>query len=191
MPKKKSKPQPPTDRLPIPVEIIQRQIYLFRGQKVMLDSDLADIYQVPTKVLNQAVKRNRDRFPEDFMFQLTADELKNWRSQIVTSNPEAKMSLRRSPYVFTEHGVAMLSSVLRSKRAVQVNIQIVRAFVKLRELLATHKELAARIEKIETAQKRQGSIIDILAQEILRLKKPPHEPEPLKRRIGFKIGDDE
>jgi len=117
-------------------QTIERRIYLIRDQKVMLDSDLAGLYQVPTKALNQAVKRNLTRFPADFMFQLTTRELENWRSQIVTTNPAAKMALRRPPYAFTEHGVAMLSSVLNSERAVQVNIVIMRAFIKLREMLA-------------------------------------------------------
>jgi hypothetical protein len=112
----------------IPVEFIERRIYLIRAHKVMLDSDLAELYQVPTRVLNQAVRRNLDRFPADFMFQLNGEELENWRSQIVTSNPGAKMGLRRPPYAFTEHGVAMLSSVLKSKRAVGLNILIIRAF---------------------------------------------------------------
>jgi hypothetical protein len=110
----------------IPVERIASAIYLIRGQKVMLDRDLADLYGVETRTLIQAVKRNIERFPDDFMFQLTKEELENWRSQIVISNPDAKMGLRRQPYAFTESGVAMLSSVLRSKRAVQVNIMIMR-----------------------------------------------------------------
>jgi hypothetical protein len=113
----------------------------------MLDSDLAELYGVPTKVLNQAVSRNRDRFPEDFMFQLTKAELENWRSQIVTSNPTAKMGLRRSPHVFTEHGVAMLSSVLRSKKAIQVNIAIIRTFVKIRQILASNRDLARKVQE--------------------------------------------
>jgi len=172
------------DRLPIPVELIARRIYRIRGQKVMLDSDLAELYQVPTFRLNEAVKRNRDRFPEDFMFRLNKSELENWRSQIAMSNPGAKMGLRRPPYVFTEHGVAMLSSVLSSKRAVQMNILIVRAFVQIRELLATNKDLAERVEKLETGQKKHTSIIGILAAEIDKLK---FLPEPrTKRRIGFK-----
>ncbi|MDA1315192.1 MAG: ORF6N domain-containing protein [Acidobacteria bacterium] len=170
----------------IPVERLVRQIYLMRGQKVMLDSDLAELYDVPTKVFNQAVKRNLDRFPEDFMFQLTKEELANWRSQIVTSNPAAKMGLRRRPYAFTEQGVAMLSSVLHSDRAVQMNILIIRTFVKLRELLATHKDLAARIEKIEAAQVRHASVIELLANEIDSMKDLP--PEPEKERIGFTSG---
>jgi hypothetical protein len=111
--------------LPTPVELIERRIYIIRGQKVMLDLDLAELYQVLTKALNQAVRRNLDRFPEDFMFRLTNDELENWRSQIVTSNPGARMGLRRPPFAFTEHGVAMLSSVLNSPRAVQMSIVII------------------------------------------------------------------
>lgn len=171
------------DQLVIPVELIARRIYRIRGEKVMLDSDLAELYQVPTKRLNEAVKRNLDRFPGDFMFQLSNEELENWRSQFATSNPAAKMGLRRPPYAFTEHGVAMLSSVLNSKRAVQMNILIIRAFVQIRELLATNKDLAARVEKLEAGQKEHASIIGILAEEIDELKLLP---EPPKRRIGYK-----
>jgi hypothetical protein len=173
----------------VPIEQVARKIYLIRGLKVMLDSDLADLYRVPTKALNQAIRRNLDRFPADFMFQLTHHELQNWRSQIVTSNPGAKMGLRRPPYVFTEHGVAMLSSVLKSKRAVQMNILIVRAFVKMRELLATNKELAARVDKLEASQQRHASVIALLAEEIDTLKQPP--PVPPKHRIGFRSSDEE
>lgn len=131
----------------VSIEVIEHGIFLIRGQKVMFDVDLAALYQVPTRALNQAVKRNLSRFPSDFMFQLSRKELNDWRSQIVTSNPRAKMGLRRPPHVFTEHGVPMLSSVLNSERAVQMNILIIRAFVKLRDLLGAHKDLAARIEK--------------------------------------------
>src|SRR5687767_8342739 len=120
MPKK---PTPPlAHQLPVPVELIERRIYLIRGHKVMLDSDLADLYQVPTKRLNEAVRRNLKRFPDDFMFQLSKPELENGRSQFATPKPAAKMGLRRPPYAFTELGVAMLSSVLNSERAVQMNI---------------------------------------------------------------------
>src|SRR5580658_9946687 len=150
----------------LPVEIIERRIYLIRGHKVMLDSDLAELYQVPTRALNQAVRRNLARFPSDFMFQLTDEELENWRSQIVTSNPSAKMGLRRPPYAFTEHGVAMLSAVLNSDRAVQMNIIIIRAFVRMRELLITHKDLAGKIEKLERTQKQLGSILVTVVQDI-------------------------
>ena len=170
----------------IPVERLTRQIYLVRGLKVMLDRDLAELYGVTTGNLNLAVRRNIDRFPEDFMFQLTKKELHNWRLQIATSNSAAKMGLRRRPYAFTEQGVAMLSSVLKSDRAVQMNILIVRAFVKLREMLATHKDLAERIEKIEAAQERHTSVIELLAEEIDRMKELPAEAE--KRRIGFSAG---
>ena len=147
----------------------------------MLDADLARLYQVPTKAFNQAVKRNLDRFPEDFMFQLTSKEAEPLRSQIVTSK-NGRGGRRYLPYVFTEHGVAMLSSVLKSKRAVQMNILIVRAFVKLREMFAARKDWAARLEKLETVQRRQGSVITILAEEIRELKRLP---EPAKRRMGF------
>lgn len=114
-----------TNILPVPAELIERRIYVIRGQKVMFNFDLAELYKVSTKALNQAIKRNLQRFPEDFMFQLTKEELENWRSQFVTSNSALKMGLRRPPYVFTEHGVAMLSSVLNSDHAVQMNILII------------------------------------------------------------------
>jgi hypothetical protein len=171
---------------PVPIELIARRIYRIRGEKVMLDSDLAELYRVPTKRLNEAVKRNLDRFPGDFMFQLTKDEFENWRSQIATSKPAAKMGLRRPPYAFTEHGVAMLSSVLHSKRAVQMNILIIRAFVQIRELLSSNKDLAARVEKLEAEHQEHKSIIGILAEEIDELKLLP---EPSKRRIGYKTDD--
>lgn len=170
---------PPT--VPVPIELIERCIFLIRGQKVMLDTDLAALYKVPTKVLNQAVKRNLGRFPSDFMFRLSLQEVDLMRSQIVTAS---KRNIRYQPYAFTEHGVAMLSSVLNSDRAVQMNILIIRAFVKLRDLLATHKDLAARIEEIEATQGRHASVINILAQEIKQLKRLPAAPP--KRRIGFK-----
>lgn len=154
----------------------------------MLDASLAELYQVPTKRLNEAVKRNRDRFPPDFMFQLTDaefDDLKSQtglRSQIATSNLNAPGGRRYLPYAFTEHGVAMLSSVLRSQRAIQMNILIVRAFVRMRELLANHRELAARFEKLEIAQKEHASVISILADEIDGMKCLPESP---KRPYGF------
>jgi hypothetical protein len=166
----------------VPLERIEQKIYLLRGHKVMFDSDLAALYQVPTKAFNQAVQRNLDRFPDDFMFQLSKGELENWRSQIVTSNPAAKMGLRRPPYAFTEHGVAMLSSVLRSKRAVQMNILIIRAFVKLRELLASHKDLARKIEALDRQQKEHGQQLAAVYDVVKQLINPPPKP---KRRMGF------
>src|ERR1039457_2013553 len=128
--------------LPVPVEIIERRIYLIRGQKVMLDSDLAEIYQVETFNLNKAVKRNPDRFPADFMFQLSREEAGALSFQIGMSKPEGSGARRYLPNAFTEQGIAMLSSVLNSDRAVLVNIAIIRAFVKLREIMSTHKDLA-------------------------------------------------
>lgn len=130
----------------IPIQVIENKIYVVRGLRVMLDSDLAYLYEVDTKVLNQAVKRNIDRFPEDFMFQLSDDEWQNLRSQIVTSKRGGK---RYNPYVFTEQGVAMLSGILNSKRAIAVNIQIMRTFIKLRELALTNKDLTQRLDEME------------------------------------------
>jgi hypothetical protein len=167
------------------MQVIGRRIYLIRGKKVMLDSDIAELYRVETRALIQAVQRNRIRFPVDFMFQLSKEELENWRSQIVISNSGVKMGLRRPPYAFTEHGIAMLSAILKSQRAVEMSILIIRAFVKIREILAGHKQLAARVEKLEGAQKTHASIISILAQEIDQLKQPPVLP---KRAIGFRAG---
>lgn len=166
--------------------MIERRIFAMRGHTVMLDSDLAKLYRVTTTAFNQAVKRNRDRFPSDFMFQLTSQEAKSLRSQSVILDVAVRGRGRYSkyaPYVFTEHGIAMLSSVLRSKRAVQMNIQIVRAFIRLREMLISHKDLALRVEKIESLNKRHGAIIDVLAGEILQMKKEP----VTKRRFGFQF----
>jgi hypothetical protein len=169
--------------LPVPVEVIERRIYLVRSQKVMLDADLAALYQVPTKAFNQAVKRNLERFPEDFMFRLTEEEARLLRSHFVTSNI-GRGGNRYLPFVFTEHGVAMLSSILKSERAVQMNILIVRAFVRLREMFATQKAWARRLAKLEVNQRRHASVINVLAEEIQDLKRLP---EPLRRPIGFKL----
>ncbi len=161
----------------IPAEAIEHRIYLLRNHKVMLDRDLAQLYGVDTRVLNQAVKRNRTRFPEDFMFQLTPKETQNLRSQIVTSRWGGRRYL---PYAFTEQGVAMLSSVLKSKRAIQVNIAIMRTFVRLRQILATHKELARKLEELE--QKYEAQFKEVF-EVIQQLMEPPTEPE--KPPIGF------
>jgi hypothetical protein len=169
-------------KIPAPTQIIERRIYVVRGQKVMLDSDLAELYRVETKMLNRAVRRNLDRFPPDFMFQLKPSEADALRCQFGTSN-STRGGRRYRPLVFTEHGVAMLASVLNSDRAVKMSILIIRAFVKLRELLASHKELASRVENIESAQRRQGSLIAILASEVGDLKRPAAPSS--KRRIGF------
>jgi hypothetical protein len=167
----------------IPVEIIEKKIYLIRGHKVMLDRDLAELYEVETRVLNQAVKRNLNRFPEDFMFQLTQAEMENWKSQIVISNKD-KMGLRKAPYAFTENGVAMLSSVLSSERAVEVNIQIMRTFTRLREMLLTHKDLQRKIEDME---KKYDTQFKVVFDAIRSLMSPAEKP---KRKIGFQRKDD-
>ena len=165
----------------VPIERIAAQIYVIRRQSVMLDAHLAGLYGVETRVLVQAVKRNIARFPEDFMFQLSKEELKNWRSQIVMSNPNAKMSLRRRPYAFAEHGVAMTASVLRSKRAIEVNIAIVRTFIRLRQVLATNEDLARRVDQHDQE-------IGILFEHIQGLLEPAKLPK--KPAIGFRVTDD-
>jgi len=156
----------------IPVELIERRIYMIRGQKVMLDSDLAELYGVETKVLNQAVSRNKDRFPERYAFRLSKDEFENLRSQIVTSSWGGR---RYPPLAFTEHGVAMLSSVLKSKQAIRVSISIIDTFVRMREILATHKELADKL--IE----HDGQIA-YLFEQVERLMFQAEKP---KNPIGF------
>jgi hypothetical protein len=146
----------------------------------MLDRDLAELYEVPTMVLNQAVKRNQDRFPEDFMFQLNQEEMKNWISQFVISNPSLKMGLRKPPYAFTEHGVAMLSGVLKSPRAVQVNLAIIRAFIQMRQLLASQSGLMRKILEMEKKYDKQFVIV---FDAIKQLMTPPN---PTHRKIGFR-----
>ncbi len=175
---------PTSSKSLIPIDRIEKSILLIRGHKVILDSDLAELYGVETKVFNQAVKRNISRFPEDFMFQMNKEELEIWRSQIVTSNPAAKMGLRRRPYVFTEHGVAMLSSVLNSERAVQVNIQIMRAFIRMRQLLASQKGL---MQKILAMEKKYDENFQIVFRAIQQLMEEEEKP---KHQIGFKAGED-
>src|SRR5438445_4777606 len=136
-------------RAVVPAERIAQSTIALRGDKVMLDADLAALYGVQTRVLNQAVKRNLDLFPADFMFQLSARELETWRSQVVISKPGARMGLRRAPFAFTEHGALMAATVLNSSRAVQMSLYVVRAFVRLRETLAAHKDLAAKLQELE------------------------------------------
>jgi hypothetical protein len=168
----------------LPAERIEKAILLIRGHKVMLDRDLADLYGVPTKRLNEQVRRNYARFPKDFMFQLNNEEFQDWRSQFATSNPGTRMGLRRRPYAFTEQGVAMLSSVLNSERAIAVNIAIMRAFVKLREILSTHKDLARKLEEIERKLGHHDEHFRVVFEAIRQLMIPPPEPDK-KRRIGF------
>ncbi len=164
----------------VPSARIQNCIYLIRGQKVMLSTDLAELYGVSEKVLNQAVKRNAERFPDDFMFQLTAEEFADLRSQIVTSNV-GRGGRRYVPFAFTEQGVAMLSSVLRSPRAVKVNIEIMRAFVRLRQLLVTHADLARKLEELEKQYDAQFKIVFEAIRGLMT------EPEPPRKQIGFHV----
>ena len=177
----------------IPAERIEHSILLMRGQKVMLGNDLASLYGVQTKALNQAVKRNLDRFPEDFMFQLTWEEVEILKSHSVTLNLEETqrsrsqiVTLKRGqnpkfpPYAFTEQGVAMLSTVLRSPQAVAVNIEIMRAFVRLRQMMASHADLARKLEALENKYDAQFKVV---FDAIRQLMAPP--PGPKRRRIGF------
>lgn len=164
-------------------EAIENRIFLIRGLKVMLSTHLAELYGVEAKVLIQAVKRNLKRFPEDFMFQLTWDEVDVLRSQIVTLRGVHGKHIKYLPYAFTEQGVAMLSSILNSERAIQVNIIIMRAFVKIREMLSTHKELAAKLNELENKVEKHDAEIQAIFEAIHQLMEPP--PEPPKRRIGF------
>lgn len=160
---------------------IERAILLVRGEKVMLDRDLAELYGVETRALVQAVKRNCDRFPADFMFQLSGAEFSDLRSQIVMSSWGGR---RTAPYAFTEQGVAMLSSVLRSARAVQVNVEIMRAFVRLRRMLQSHAELARKLETLERKYDRQFKVVFDAIREIMS-----PQPPPPRRQIGFHPSD--
>lgn len=181
MASKNLKSQIVTSSLYIATESVEPLILSTRGQRVMLSTDLAELYEVAPKVLMQAVKRNLDRFPADFMFQLTREEDVNLKSHFVTSSWGG--ARRAAPYAFTEQGVAMLSSVLRSPRAVQVNIAIMRAFVKLRSLLASHRDLARRLDEMES---KYDAHFKVVFDAIRSLMTPP---EKLRRRIGFSAPD--
>jgi DNA-binding transcriptional MerR regulator len=165
---------------------IEQSIFLIRGHKVMLDADLAVLYGVTTFNLNKAVKRNIDRFPDDFMFQLTAEESNALRFQIGMSKPKGRGGRRYLPYAFTEQGVAMLSSVLRSKRAARVNIEIMRAFVRLRQFLSTHKQLSEKLSELEEKIAAHDGQIQAVFEAIRRLMAPPDKK---RRRIGFLVSE--
>jgi|ERR1035437_734904 hypothetical protein len=180
--------------LAISDETVVNKIYQIRGQRVMLDRDLAELYGVSTGNLNKAVKRNKKRFPVDFMFQLTKVELQNWIFQFGTSKKE-KMGLRNLPFVFTEHGVLMLSSVLKSDRAIQVNIQIMRVYTRMKELLLTHKDIISKIEQLEKKlmkQDRKNKKYDEQMQLLFAYLKEllPKQNEPM-RRIGYRRKEEE
>jgi hypothetical protein len=174
----------------IPDETIINKIFIIRDHKVMMDRDLAELYGVDTRTLNQAVKRNIKRFPDDFMFHMTPEELKNWKSQIVISNSE-KMGLRKPPFVFTEQGVAMLSSVLNSDRAILVNIQIIRVFTKMRTLLESHKEILKKLDTLERKDLEQDDNISLIFEYLKQLEQSKQEETAFKerKRIGFKSKD--
>ncbi len=164
--------------------LIENQIHIVRGQRVMLDSALAELYGVPTSRLNEQVSRNRTRFPSDFAFQLTQKEFTALISQSATSNP-GRGGRRKLPWVFTEHGVAMLSSVLNSQRAIDVNIEIIRAFVRLRRLLATPGELVAQLQKLAETVQLHDEQIKVITDVLRKLMEPP--PQPPRGRIGFRV----
>jgi hypothetical protein len=172
------------ERVKLNEELVSSKIFLVRGLKVMLDQDLSELYQVQTKVLNQAVKRNSKRFPEDFMFQLKPEEWQNLKSQIVTSSWGGR---RTEPFAFTEQGVAMLSSVLNSDTAIDVNIQIIRVFTKMRELLMSNKDILLKLEKIEKKATEHDEDIQVIFKY---LKKLLNEPNPPRKAIGYKRKDE-
>ena len=165
------------------LEVIQSKIYEIRGQRVMLDRDLAEMYGVETRVLNQAVKRNIERFPEDFMFQLTDEEVRNWKSQFVMSN-SIKMGLRKNPYAFTDLGVAMLSSVLNSKIAIQVNMGIMRAFVALRQLVAANPVVKFTEDQNDINEDTRMQL-ELINQTLAELQTQDTRNDRPWRRIGF------
>lgn len=168
-----------TDTTLIPSERIEHAIFSIRGEKVMLDRDLAALYGASTKVLKQAVKRNLTRFPDDFMFVLSPSEFKIWRSQFVTSNADRK-GLRYAPMAFTEHGILMLSTVLNSERAVRVNIEIMRAFVRLRQMIASNANLSRRLNDLEGKYDRQ---LEVVFEAIRQL---TQQPTGERKQIGFR-----
>jgi hypothetical protein len=171
----------------IPDEVVISKIYVIRNVKVMLDRDLAELYGVETKYLKRQVKRNIIRFPEDFMFELTEQEFKDWRSQFVTSN-EDKMGLRYAPYAFTEDGVAQLSTVLNSERAIKVNLQIIRLFSKMRRITQTHKEILYKLEQLERDDIEHDRKIELIFEYLKQLEKTKQVELEFKNRpkIGFK-----
>jgi len=169
-------------------EFVMNKIYFIRGQKVMLDRDLAGLYDVETKVLNQAVKRNTERFPMDFMFRLTEVEWESLRSQIVTLEAGRGKYSKYLPFAFTEQGVSMLSSVLNSETAIRVNIQIIRVFTRMREMIITHKDILLELEKIERKLSKHDDDIQLIFEYLKQLLTSPEQP--LRQKIGFKKKDE-
>ena len=176
-----------TDTPAVATHAIEQRIFLIRGQKVMLDMDLAALYGVTTKRLNEQARRNAGRFPLDFMFQLTADEFAALRSQIATLKPGRGQHRKYLPYAFAEHGALMAASILNSQRAIEVSVYVVRAFVRLRELIASNKELEHKLQELE---RRVGAHDEALAHLIAAIRQLMNPPPPKRRRIGFVIDDD-
>ena len=164
----------------VPIEVIENKILFIRGQKVMLDRDLAQLYGVETRVLNQAVRRNSDRFPDDFMFSLTREEITRISQFVISSNASLEtLKYSRNVLAFTEYGIAMLSSVLNSPRAIQVNVQIMRTFGKLRDMISSHKDLARKLAELEKKYDGQFQIVFKAIRQIIEIEEKP------KRKIGF------
>ncbi len=177
-------------------ELVMSKIYTIRDQKVMLDRDLAELYGVETKALKQAVRRNMERFPDDFMFEMSKEEFEQWRSQNVTSNPGDRMGLRYAPFAFTEHGVLMLSSVLNSAAAIAVNIQVIRVFTRMRELMGNHKDLLIALEKLRGTVSHHSRDIKVIFNILKRMQEEERNRAllaqiPKKRpSIGYKKDKD-
>lgn len=171
-----------TNAVIVPDEVVMNKIYVIRNQKVMLDRDLAELYGVETKVLKQAVRRNITRFPEDFMFEMTKEELENWRSQFVTSK-EDRQGLRYMPFCFTEQGVTMLSCVLNSEQAIHVNIQIIRIYTRIREMVLLHKDVSLLVEQVEKKLLKQDQKIEVLFTYLSKFIEKEDKP---RTEIGFK-----
>ncbi len=171
----------------IPDEVIVGKIYLVRGVKIMLDRDLAELYGIDTKVLKQSVRRNIKRFPLDFMFEMLTDEFNEWRSQFVTSKTD-RIGLRHPPFCFSEHGVLMLSSVLNSDRAIEVNIQIIRIFTKMHQLLSTHKDIKLQLEQMDKKIAEHDNNIILIFEYLKELEKEKlqNSEQQSRRKIGFK-----
>jgi hypothetical protein len=171
----------------LPDDVIVSKIYLIRGKKVMLDRDLASLYNVDTKQLKRAVRRNIERFPDDFMFELSKEELENWRYQFGTSNIE-KFGLRVTPFAFTEYGLLMLASVLNSERAIQINIQIVRIFSRMRTMIESHKEILRKLEQLEKKDLELDEKVTLIFEYLKELEQSKQEETEFKqrKRIGFK-----
>ena len=175
----------------VPDELIMNKIYYIREQKIMIDRDLSELYGVQTKRLKEAVRRNVDKFPGHFMFEMTKDELQDWRTQIATSNFSDKMGLRYAPFCFTEHGVLQLANVLKSGRATQMSVRIIEVFIKMREMLLTHKDILLKLEQIENKLLIQdGKIhetqdnIQLIFAYIKELLNPEQVP---RKKVGYKI----